>query len=512
MKDMISTDYIVIGGGIAGLSIAIELVKFGHVTLLMKSNINSCSTYYAQGGIAAVYASEDTHESHINDTIIAGQGLCNKKNVSILVKEGTNRIKSLLNDKVLFTRDKNNNVILCKEGAHTHNRIFYYKDSTGKYIFNHLLSSLKNSTNITIIDHAQVVKLLVTDNQCYGCCFYKKNKLYYISAQSTILASGGNSDVYQLNTCPTETTGDGIFLAFQEGANVTDMEFMQFHPTVINNTMQNSSFLVSEAVRGEGGILVNQHGDRFMNHYHKDLELAPRDIVSKAIFDQMHRQNNKTFLDVSLINFKDRFPNIFEYCIKTNSISPNNLIPVSPAAHYLMGGIKTSNDAETSIDRLFAIGEVSSFGIHGANRLASNSLLDGLVFSYRAANKISELRRVSQFSIKPLPYKFSQVDFTPYITQIKEKMWNFVGIQRSEKSLMDTLSFLDSLPRPKSFDIKAFTYQSLLCNATLITLFSIYRKESRGAHYRLDYPNQSSYYQYHQVYNKRLKKPFLEKI
>ncbi|HHS49324.1 MAG TPA: L-aspartate oxidase, partial [Desulfurella acetivorans] len=375
-------DCIVIGSGVAGLRAAIELNTLNlDIAIYTKDSAKESNTNYAQGGIAVCLSKDDNFDLHIKDTLVAGAGLCNKKSVEILVKEGADRVKELINWGCKFDKNENGELNFTREAAHSVNRVLHANgDATGAEIERALLSKA-HTENIEINEHYRLLDLIVENKKIVGAKFHnlQNNTLEYIYAKSVILATGGYAAIYKHTTNPSITTGDGIASAFLAGCTVEDMEFVQFHPTALNYKKA-PSFLLSESMRGEGAILINDKGERFMEKYSKHLELAPRDIVARSIFSEM--QNNlkdHVYLDISHLDsdfVRKRFPTIYNECLKYGLDITKEPIPVSPAAHYTMGGIKTDVNCKTNINGLFACGECACNGVHGANRLASNSMLE----------------------------------------------------------------------------------------------------------------------------------------
>ena len=383
-----NTDFIVIGSGIAGLHAALTLAEFGQVIIITKGEMQESATHYAQGGIAAVTAANDGNDTHIQDTLSAGSYHNNQKAVEFLVKHGKEAIAELSRLGVVFDKETS------FEGGHSYPRIFHASDFTGKAIEKALIRAVKMHRNIEVWEHAFAVDLIVKDNECFGVLVLNQESgiRNHVFARGTILATGGAGQVYQLTTNPLVSTGDGIAMAYRAGATLADMEFVQFHPTALK---ENASplFLLSEALRGEGGFLVDSSGERFMPLFHPKAELAPRDIVSRAIFQK--QKHGDVFLDMRGVGVKDflplRFPNIYRALKQRGYDLATDLIPVTPAAHFLCGGVVTDLYGRTSIENLFAYGEVAATGVHGANRLASNSLLEGFVFSGQIAKCITSL-------------------------------------------------------------------------------------------------------------------------
>lgn len=507
-------DHIIIGSGIAGLSVAKNCLDTDRICLLTKGKPQESSTHYAQGGIAvALNTTDDTPILHYEDTITAGDGLCIEENVRILVGEGPARVQELIQLGIQFDREKDH-FHFTKEGAHSRRRILHAKDATGKEMERVLYDSVKNHPNITLYDHMTVVRLLVHKNRCFGCVVVQNNQLITLLAHTVVIASGGCGQIYSHNTNPPMVTGDGIALAFLAGADVQDMEFIQFHPTTlyVGDKHPISIFLISEAIRGEGAILRNIHGERFMPAVHPLAELAPRDVVSRAIMMEMQRtQADYVFLDLSLLkdNIPERFPTIYQQCLEAEIDITKDFIPVVPAAHYFMGGIHTSAWGETTVRGLYAVGEASATGIHGANRLASNSLLDGLVFGFRVAHHIRTMPRFTSLewesyksivqNIPSLPTpdidpatKTRALDVKPLI---RETMWQYVGIIRSQEGLVQAQKCLNNerwILNLKTDDPSIIEIQNMLIVSLLVIHFAISRTESRGAHYRIDYPDKDN--------------------
>ena len=385
-------DTIVVGSGLAGLTAAYHASKNGSVAIITKSQLDTSNSYYAQGGIAAVTAPEDSFESHIKDTLVAGRELCDLDAVQILVSEGQKCVQELIRLGMQFDKD-NGDFVLGLEGGHSHRRILHAGgDATGKGLTSFMLKKVQEQINITAFEYTTVIELLVENQICSGVQafdFVSGNNIIFRS-KSTIIATGGLSRIYDRSTNPHTATGDGIVLAYQAGAQLSDIEFIQFHPTALYIPGEDA-FLISEAVRGEGAWLLNTDGERFMQHIHPLAELAPRDVVAYAIYNQLQiHHSDFVYLTLKHLNpdtIKERFSTIYHTLLKYNIDLTKDLLPISPAAHYMVGGIQTDLHGETNIKGLFACGEVASTGVMGANRLASNSLLECLVFGKRAAEK-----------------------------------------------------------------------------------------------------------------------------
>ena len=496
---IITTDYLVIGSGIAGLTAALELAEAGQVTVLSKQDFAESNTKYAQGGIAAAWAAEDSPKLHYKDTLQAGAGLCNSYAVNKLVSEAKEAVEKLVAWGVEFDKT-DSKFALTKEGGHSRSRILHAGgDATGEEISKKLVKQVRHHPQIKGRDNNFVLDLITEDNNCYGAYVYNKQTDEYLiyQARAVVLATGGSGQLYTMTSNPEVATGDGIAIAYRAGAEVMDLEMMQFHPTVLNKEKQ-EEFLVSEAVRGEGAKLINTNGHRFMPDYHDLAELAPRDIVARAINQELMKQEKDyVYLDLTELGaefIKQRFPTIAEQCSAIDLDISQECIPVKPAAHYFMGGVKTNIDAQTSLNRLYACGETACLGVHGANRLASNSLLEGLVYGHRAAEKI----KAEEYPlITNLNYDFVQknnklnLELNKLKEEIQRLMTHNVGIIREENDLENTLYYLEERLEILEFTlptIDEWEVQNMLTIAYLITKAALLRKESRGAHYRVDYP------------------------
>lgn len=493
------TDFLIIGGGAAGFRAAIEAGKYGKTILITKDKLGESNTLYAQGGIAVAINAGDQVKFHVEDTLKAGDGLCNEEAVKIMVEEGIDRVDELVSWGADFDKH-NNKLAFTREAAHSMRRIIHAKgDATGAETEKVLIRKTSESSNVKFIDRKFVVDLLTLDNRCFGVLLWDEDsaKLSAIISKATILASGGLCQIYRHTSNPEVSTGDGYAIAYRAGCEMTDMEFVQFHPTTLY-LKDAPRFLISEAVRGEGAILVNAKGERFMHSYHEMAELAPRDVVSRAIVAETTKTNTEcVYLDLRQLDpefVKSRFPTISEKCSNYGIDISKDLIPVQVSAHFMMGGIKTNFDAETNIDGLYACGEVACTGVHGANRLASNSLLESLVFGVRATNsasqKINNQIPKSVYSIKHK--RINAVSQTPDYQKIRELiqnvMWDKVGIIRNETLLNDAISIFDQYNDLSPSSRYSFEVQNMLDISKLVAKGSLERHESRGAHYRSDYP------------------------
>lgn len=494
------TDFLIVGSGVAGLNAALEASRHGEVLLVTKSTLDESSSYWAQGGVAAVLKETDSYESHISDTIEAGRGYCDLEAVEILVKEGAERVKELISKGMPFEKT-NGQLNLGMEGGHSRRRILHANGAaTGKALVDFLISQIRKSNRITIAENVFVYDLISDENRCFGALAYqyKEDKVVQIRSKATILATGGYSGLYTRTTNPHTSTGDGLWLALNHGAILKDLEFIQFHPTVFYSST-GDGFLISEAVRGEGARLYNVSGERFMERY-PDRELSPRDIVSREIFHQIEKQDEDfVFLDLTHLNaskIRDHFPGLIRR-IEENAIDiTKDGIPVAPAAHYCIGGIETGFDGQTSVDGLYACGEVAATGVHGANRLASNSLLECLVFSKRAIDHASNLKENTRMiGITMKPFSLSLDLEEPFMVQKKTVttlLNRFAGIERDDAGLHQAFDQINSeLKSPLYNQGNEYFFlrmKEMVNIAELIVVGALNRKESRGVHFRKDFP------------------------
>lgn len=501
---------LVIGTGISGLFTAIKLSSYGVKTLLITKNaLTESNSRYAQGGIAAVLPNnpDDSLELHLQDTIRAGAGLCNETASRSILAEGYPAIEDLLEAGVPFDRKPDHALAVTREAAHSVERIIHAGgDATGYQVEMTLIERVHQDPNIEVIEFAQVVELLSADGRCYGCraIDYRNHEELLILSPHTILATGGVGRLYSHTTNPAIATGDGIALAYQIGARIENMEFIQFHPTAFYNNQQ-LHFLISEALRGEGGILKDKDGRPFADRYHPDGELAPRDIVTRAIYSEMQASGTPyVYLDITHLSaetIERRFPTILANCLNFGVDIRKDLIPVAPAAHYLMGGITVDIDGKSNIPGLYAVGETAYTGLHGANRLASNSLLECVVLARRVARFVADRGQAlterfdpAQFGT-PAPHAYT-FEATPALGEtlmaLHALMWDRVGILRDEAGLTEALQRIDAMAQQTQNWAKIIPVGAELANqlviARLITTAALTRQESRGAHYRTDYP------------------------
>ncbi|MCK5655030.1 MAG: L-aspartate oxidase [Candidatus Aureabacteria bacterium] len=507
----IKTDVVVVGSGSAGLVASLEAAKYGKVIIVTKSGVEESNTYHAQGGIAVSLSKNDTWKKHFEDTIFAGAGLCNKTAVKILVREGIERVKEIMALGAKFDKDKGG-LLFGREGAHSENRIIHANgDNTGEEIEKTLIRAVKKNPNIRILEKHFVIDLLHYKSRCYGVIVFdnRSGRQFAVVASSTIVATGGAGQIYRETTNPEIATADGIAFAFRAGAVLMDMEFMQFHPTTLYLAGA-PRFLISEAVRGEGGILVDKRNKHFMKGYHYLEDLAPRDIVSRAIVEQMKKtSSNCVYLDLSKISaakVSRRFPSIKKICKEYGLNIPKDKIPVRPSAHYMMGGIKTDTNGCTNIDGLFACGEVSCSGVQGANRLASNSLLESLVFGTRTGKAAASHSNKNKKALPDIKYYkerklFNALDVDDVKRSLQSVMWMCIGLERNKETLEEALNIISFWEKyTLSACVKyvdGFELQDMLMIARIMISAAIKRKESRGAHFRTDFPKQSDKWKRH---------------
>ena len=498
------TDCVVIGAGIAGLRAALEAAERRSVIIVCKGNAEESNTFKAQGGIASVLDKADTFESHIADTLKTGCGICDEGVVDLVVRQGPELVKQLLKWGTEFDL-RENHIAATLEGGHSYPRVAHaHGDETGRAIAEALIERARRNPNIRIMENFFTIDLLTNDNNmCVGIVGYERKRgPQIIWAANTILATGGAGRLYRETTNPEAATGDGIALAYRAGAVLRDLEMVQFHPTTLYIAGATRA-LISETLRGEGAVLLDSKGRRFMNDYHEAAELAPRDIVSRAILSQMRKtESTHVYLDVRHIEkafFAKRFPWINELLESFDIDITNDLIPVRPSAHYMIGGVKTDLAAKTNIDGLYACGETACTGLHGANRLGSNSLLEGLVFGKIAGQEVSQKKKATAALLKhPLiKYQIPHSDRTRLDTDdvrnsLRALMWRNVGITRLDQPLTEVqeiIKFWQRYVMDKIFDSPAgWECQNMLTASLLIAQSAQQRRESRGVHYRRDFP------------------------
>jgi len=480
-------DYIIVGSGLAGLNAALRASEHGSVLVVTKKRLADANTFYAQGGIAAVWSKSDNFAGHISDTITAGAGHNNRKAVNFIIRNGPSAIRRLIRLGIRFTHKQNDGLSLNLEGGHGQNRIINAGDRTGRVIETALISKIKANKNITVMENALAVDLLVHDKICHGICVFKGHKFTNLFAQRTVIASGGLAQIYEENTNPETATGDGIAMAHRAGCKIKDLEFVQFHPTALKSKMA-PLFLLSETLRGHGAGLINQKGEHFMAKIHPMGDLAPRDIISRAIFNE--EKKGDVFLDTIKIDkkiFKKGFPQI-DAKLSSLGIDPSKQpIPVTPAAHYTCGGIKTDLRGKTGIKNLYAFGETSCTGLHGANRLASNSLLEAIVMSEQVKTLPEFKTKVKSNQDFTLPEYKKQQDTGALRNELKQIMWKDVGIIRKQKDLAKAMVKLTNLQKklPPPTDQQAIITGNMLTCAILVTRAAIARKKSLGCHFIL---------------------------
>ncbi len=518
---MYESDFLVLGSGIAGLSFALKAARLGSVTILTKKDRAESNTNYAQGGIAAVVEPDDSVENHLRDTLVAGAELCNEEAVSVLVREGPERVRELMEIGARFTRTADGSLDLGREGGHSHNRIVHAADLTGREIERALLDAVAANPNITMHEHFSAVELItehhvpgarrsgVRHRHCFGVYALdaRSGEIVPFLARRTLLATGGCGQVYLHTTNPAIATGDGYAMAYRAGAVMANMEFVQFHPTSLYAPQRAGTFLISEAVRGHGGYLRNKRGERFMGDYDPRLELAPRDIVARAIDSELKKSGEPcVFLDVTHIpidEFREHFPNIERECATIGLDVSRDWIPVVPAAHYQCGGVRCDLVGRSSIANLYVCGEVSSTGVHGANRLASNSLLEAIVFAHRAIEQIAAdwpaaaeaLPTIAAWNDKGVFNVDEWIVIEHDRHELQQIMWDLVGIVRSNVRLLRARRRLalireeiEDYFRRTKITLELLELRNIAETALLIVDSALTRKESRGLHYTTDYP------------------------
>jgi L-aspartate oxidase len=496
----IDADFLVIGSGIAGLRAAISLADVGRVVVLTKADPRESNTGYAQGGIAAAIGTDDSPDLHARDTLAAGDGLCLPAAVDVLVREGPRYVRELIEWGASFDRDRHGQPALGREAAHSVRRVLHVRDATGKSIGQVLWQMVSTNPGVQVCGDSLALSLTTRDGVCGGATFLDRDgKVATVAASRTLLATGGAGQVFRETTNPAIATGDGIAMGFEAGARVTDLEFIQFHPTALN-VAGAPRFLLSEALRGEGAWLVNQAGERFVQRYEPAGDLASRDLVARAIVREVERTGAPVFLTMAHLDpdyVRSRFPTITEACRRAGFDLATDRIPVSPAAHYVMGGIETDLCGRTSIENLFAAGEAACTGVHGANRLASNSLLEGLVFGARAADAMKEATANAALSAEPgEPFVEPATGSTvPSASDVRDVMWRDAGLVRSRRGLAPLVEQLSAwraaVSRARTSspgDRELRRVASLVTVGLLIARAALRREESRGGHFREDFP------------------------
>jgi L-aspartate oxidase len=516
-------DFLVVGSGIAGMSFALKVADKGKVAILCKTALEEANTYYAQGGVASVTKQTDEFDNHIQDTLIAGDGICDRDVVTKVVSEAPSQIKELVSWGVDFDKDQSGNFDLHKEGGHSDFRILHHKDNTGAEIQQSLVESIKRHPNIDIFDQHFAIEILTqhhlgmrvkhtTPNiECYGAYVLdiRTNHVETFLAKITLIATGGIGNIYQTTTNPTIATGDGIAMVYRAKGLVEDMEFVQFHPTALFHPGERPSFLITEAMRGYGAVLRNKKGEEFMQRYDLRGSLAPRDIVARAIDNEMKLSGDEhVYLDVThkdAEQTKEHFPNIYKKCLELGIDITKDYIPVAPAAHYLCGGIKVDLNARTTINRLYAAGECSRTGLHGANRLASNSLIEAVVYADAAAKdslkllpQLSWNDRIPEWNDAGTSLNEEMILITQSVKEVNQIMNAYVGIVRSNlrlKRAYDRLEILyvetESLFQRSVVSKEICELRNIISSAYLVIKSALQRKESRGLHYTIDYPKKN---------------------
>ncbi|UOF89333.1 L-aspartate oxidase [Fodinisporobacter ferrooxydans] len=522
MQIVNNMECIVIGSGIAGLTLSILASRHGRVALVTKGPLVQSNSYLAQGGIATALSDQDNPCLHAEDTLQTGQGLCDAKTVQIFAEQALETIEFLQKLGVHFDRDQNGVLALGKEGAHSRNRIIHAGgDATGRIIIETLLTHVQNNPNIEIFEQTTITDLWIDDGECKGAFgIDSAGASIGFGGGKVVLASGGLGQIYQFTTNAAGATGDGYALAYDAGAVLRDMEFVQFHPTALYTGKDGGSLpLISEAVRGEGARLVNSDGERFMHRYHEWGELAARDIVARSIYSEMNA-GKRVFLDARHIpHFSRRFPTIDQICRSYGIDASQDHIPVVPAAHYTMGGIQTDDRGMTNIPGLYAIGEAASSGFHGANRLASNSLLEGLIMAERVIQHIVSVP--TRFTQDVHTQKFRReleqreagrsvatMDVNPdAMRRLQQFMWTHAGIFRTETLLQKAREQLESWRRQS---VRGSSEYRIVTTAWLVVSAALWRKESRGAHFRNDYPQMRQEYQMHSIQQCHMSQPVMK--
>ncbi len=506
MKEL-KTQVLVIGSGIAGLYYAIRCAAFASVTIVTKAAIGDSNTMFAQGGIAAVMDKNDNVESHVRDTLSAGDGLCKERAVRLIAENAKQAILDLENLQVQFDKTPNGDFDLHREGGHSYARVVHHADITGREVENSLVEAVLHHPNIAVLERCFAVDLIVNENSCSGIIAIDENREWlHIQTLAVMLATGGAAQVYKQTTNPAVATGDGFAMAHRAGARVSNMEFVQFHPTTLYEPGC-ETFLITEAIRGFGAELKDKDGQAFMHKYHPMKSLAPRDVVSRAIINEMQSSDQPcVYLDVRNITMPEmqkHFPNIAAHCERSGLNLSQQMIPVVPAAHYMCGGVVTDLDGKTSVANLYASGEVACTGVHGANRLASNSLLEGLVFAARASNNTGLLLTSAAPLLKNTITPEARISMAEGNTTfarayMRDLMWQYAGIIRNHSGLTYCLNELNELKKElessimmEGISLESQELSNMLDTSMLIVMAALNRKESRGCHYRTDFPEKN---------------------
>ena len=516
-------DFLVIGSGLGGLSFALKAADHGSVCMITKSEMEETNTRYAQGGVAAVTYEPDSLQKHVEDTLVAGDHLCNEEVVRMVVSKGPDQIQKLIQWGTKFDRQSSGKYDLAREGGHSEHRILHHKDNTGQEIQRALSVQVRKHPNIDLLENhfavdlitqhhlGKLVKRHLTDIECYGAYVLnlESHKVLRILSRTTLLASGGAGNLYSTTTNPPIATGDGVAMVYRAKGIIENMEFIQFHPTSLYNPGESPSYLITEAMRGYGAILRNHLGEKFMDKYDSRGSLAPRDIVARAIDNELKVHGfDFVYLDATHLNgneLKEHFPNIKEKCQSLGIDITRDMIPVVPAAHYMCGGVKVDMDGQTWIKRLYAVGEVSSTGLHGANRLASNSLIEAIVFADRAClhalANIPDYQfadQIPEWDDSGTTHPEEMVLITQNLKEVKQIMTNYVGIIRSDLRLERAAARLEIIYRETEELYKKSKVSQRICQLRnlinvgyLVIKMAQARKESRGLHYNLDYPRRS---------------------
>jgi L-aspartate oxidase len=512
-------DFLVIGSGLAGLSFALKVADYGKVCIVTKSTIDETNTRYAQGGIAAVTYVPDTFEKHIEDTLISGDGLCDASVVRMVVSEAPAQIKQLIEWGTNFDRKTDGTFDLAREGGHSEHRILHHKDISGYEIERALCERVRNHPNIEILEHnfavdiltqhhlGKLVKRYHNDIECYGAYVinFETRKVRTVLARVTVIATGGTGNIYNTTTNPSVATGDGIAMVYRAKGIIDDMEFVQFHPTTLYNPNERPSFLITEAMRGHGAILKTIDGKEFMHKYDSRGSLATRDIVARAMDNEMKiRGEDHLYLDARHIEYKDlleHFPNIYEKCKSLGIDISKDMIPVVPGAHFMCGGIRVDKNGSSTINRLYALGEASRTGLHGANRLASNSLLEAVVFAHRASLHVldnfknnSIQNNIPEWNDEGTTHPEEMVLITQNFREMQQIMTNYVGIVRSDlrlKRALDRMEIIfeetEALYKKSILSQKLCELRNLINVGYLVIKSAQARRESRGLHYTIDH-------------------------